>query len=329
MLSALGCPAQNARTGVMIGHQDDPVYGRAWAWDEGRSDVKDICGDYPAVMGFDLGGIELGAAENLDRVPFDRIRREVQAQHRRGGLVTLSWHPHNPVNDSTSWDTTPGSVANVLPGGRCHRQFRRWLGLARDYIRSLKDDNGRQIPVVFRPWHEMNGGWFWWGSKSATPAEYIALYQMTWRELHSIRGLRWGWSPNRDDTRTDHYSAYYPGDRYVDIVGADVYDFGEGSEAYSRNVRRELAIAEAFARDHGKLLALTETGQQQIPDTCFFTGTLLPILKSFPLYYVLLWRNAWDNQKEYYIAAPGMPQEADFRRFHADRHTLFANDLKP
>ena len=42
--------------GYMIGHQDDPFYGLTWEWEKGRSDVKETCGDYPAVMGFDLGG---------------------------------------------------------------------------------------------------------------------------------------------------------------------------------------------------------------------------------------------------------------------------------
>lgn len=53
------------RQGIMIGHQDDPVYGRSWKWDRDRSDVKDICGSYPAVMGFELGALELGEAKNL------------------------------------------------------------------------------------------------------------------------------------------------------------------------------------------------------------------------------------------------------------------------
>lgn len=44
------------KKGVMVGHQDDPVYGTTWKWDKGRSDVKDVCGEYPAVMGFELGG---------------------------------------------------------------------------------------------------------------------------------------------------------------------------------------------------------------------------------------------------------------------------------
>ena len=75
------------KVGIMIGHQDDPVYGRNWKWDVGKSDVLSVTGDYPAVMGFDLGEIELGHKKNLDGVPFDRIRNEIIAQYKRNGII--------------------------------------------------------------------------------------------------------------------------------------------------------------------------------------------------------------------------------------------------
>ena len=78
--------------GVMIGHQDDTVYGTTWHYESGRSDVLSICGDYPAVVGFELGWIETGADKNLDGVPFDLMRREIILHHDRGGIVSLCWH---------------------------------------------------------------------------------------------------------------------------------------------------------------------------------------------------------------------------------------------
>ena len=74
------------KKGYMVGHQDDPFYGLKWSGiadpqkpERGRSDVKEVVGDYPAVMGFDLGGIEMGDEKNLDSVPFSRIREELLA----------------------------------------------------------------------------------------------------------------------------------------------------------------------------------------------------------------------------------------------------------
>ncbi len=71
---------------VLFGHHDDPVYGHAWNGDEGRSDVLEVCGEYPAVMNWDLGGLENGDGANLDSVPFDRMKREIIAQDARGGI---------------------------------------------------------------------------------------------------------------------------------------------------------------------------------------------------------------------------------------------------
>ena len=84
---AASTPAENLRARletaaaeghVLFGHHDDPVYGHSWNGDEGRSDVLEVCGAYPAVMNWDLGGLENGDAANLDSVPFDRMKREIR-----------------------------------------------------------------------------------------------------------------------------------------------------------------------------------------------------------------------------------------------------------
>ena len=92
----------------------------------GRSDVLATVGDYPAVRGFDLGGIEMGDAKNLDSVPFKRIHDELIAHYERGGIVTLSWHPRNPLTDrhhggtflqGSAWDVTDSTVVRNAPQG--------------------------------------------------------------------------------------------------------------------------------------------------------------------------------------------------------------------
>ena len=148
------------KQGCMFGHQDDPMYGVHWQYEAGRSDVLESCGDYPAVMGFDLGGIEIGASRNLDSVPFDRIRTEIQEHHRRGGIVTLSWHPRNPITSDetigapwpagTSWDVTSGAVASLLPGGAEHQRMLVWLSRVRDFLASLTDDQGTRVHLHFQ-----------------------------------------------------------------------------------------------------------------------------------------------------------------------------------
>ena len=75
--------------GIMFGHHDDTVYGIGWEGEDGRSDVKDVCGDYPAVVSFDLGEVELGGPKNLDKVAFDTLRKEILKQYQRG--ATRRW----------------------------------------------------------------------------------------------------------------------------------------------------------------------------------------------------------------------------------------------
>ena len=127
------------QTGFMFGHHDDPLYGIKWEGDAGRSDVKSVCGDYPAVMSFDLGHIELGNKESLDKISFDKIRTEMINQYKRGGMVSVSWHLDNPLTGGDSWDVkTPGAVTAILPGGSKHELFLTWLDRIAAFFKDRK-----------------------------------------------------------------------------------------------------------------------------------------------------------------------------------------------
>ena len=138
----------------MLGHHDDTVYGIGWEGEEGRSDVKSVCGDYPAVISFDLGELELGNAANLDKVPFDKIRKEIINQYQRGGMVSLSWHARNPKTGGDAWDVSDTTVVkSILPGGENHQKFAGWLGGVADFLHSLKtaDLRRRYRKHIFSP----------------------------------------------------------------------------------------------------------------------------------------------------------------------------------
>src|SRR5690606_21476500 len=106
--------------GIMFGHQDDLAYGVKWKYIPGKSDVKELVGDYPAVYGWELGNLEHDSLTNLDSVPFDKMKNFIREAYERGGVNTISWHNDNPINLESSWDTTHGGVAAVLPGGIKH-----------------------------------------------------------------------------------------------------------------------------------------------------------------------------------------------------------------
>ena len=318
---------------IAYGHQDDLVYGHNWCvtdWENDaleRSDVKAVTGKYPALVGFDLGGIELGDSENLDGVPFGLMRKASLKHIERGGMVTFSWHPRNPLTGGDAWDISSDQVVkSVLPGGEKHAEFKLWLQRAADFVESLGD-----VAVIFRPWHENIGSWFWWGGRLCTEQEYRELYRLTWVYFVKERGLTnilWCYSPN-GPISPEEYMSRYPGDEFVDILGTDIYEYvGEGSvpEAdvrFSEQVKDMLRSLSAMSLEHQKLMCLSETGFEGIPSPAWWTGVLEPAIREFPICYLLTWRNAHDKPGHFYAAWKGFENEADMKAFSDKENILF------
>ena len=328
--------------GCMFGHQDDPFYGIGWEYEDGRSDVLETCGDWPAVMGFDLGGIEMGDSKNLDSVPFDCIRQQIIRHHQRGGIVTISWHPRNPLTtmehlgtwpEGSAWEAIDGTVTAILPGGERQELFMTWLERVRAFLLSLRTDDGEPVPFIFRPWHENNGAWFWWGNTHCTPEEYRALYALTQDYLTAKRSnsecaltanVLWSYSPNLDGAMSEEkFLQWYPGDERIDLIGLDAYQWGT-EEDFIRQTRADLDFLCVFAKQHSKLAALTECGLIDVPDPTWWHRVLLPILQDYPLSYALVWRNA---EKEHFGPVPGTECGENFKIFHASPRTLFLQEI--
>ena len=327
---------QLQQQGYMMGHQDDPFYGVTWAGtysgdsaELGRSDVVATVGDYPAVMGFDLGGIEMGDAKNLDSVPFTRIHDELIAHYERGGVVTLSWHPRNPLTGGTAWDVADTTVVkSVLAGGSQYEKFQNWMKRVGDFIASLKTDAGQPVPIIFRPWHENNGSWFWWGQKLCTDEEFHGLWNMLQDYLVQERGfsnLLWSYSPNLDGGWTEErFLKRYPGNDRVTLIGEDAYQWGTEDD-FKTALTSDLTFLSGFAKKNQKLLAMTECGLKNMTDSTWWTRVLQPIIDQYPISYFLLWRN---YKEEYFGPSPELPCAADFRRLYESRNVLFLKELK-
>lgn len=324
-----------AQSHVLFGHQDDLAYGHDWIGEAGRSDVKESGGAYPAVYGWDVGRIEHDSANNLDGVPFARMRAFIDEGYRRGGVNTVSWHMDNLSSKGNAWDTT-ANVSAILPGGRRHAEYTQWLDRFAAFATSLRarGPSGEEIPipVVFRPFHEMTGAWFWWGATHATPAEYVRLWRFTadyLRETKGVHNLLYAYAPNvGGSTGHDHYMDFYPGDAYVDVLGFDEY-YHPGA-AIAAHLRWLVTTAEA----RGKIAALTETGYGTIPDSTWWTSKLLPAIKSDPvgrrIAWVLVWRNAnraLMGREHFYAPFRGHPSVPDFASFRRDPLLMFESDL--
>lgn len=314
--------------GYMFGHQDDPFYGTTWEWELDKSDTRLVTGDYPGVMGFELGGIEKDDAKNLDSVPFVRIHDEIINHYERGGVITISWHPRNPKTGGTAWDVTDRqTVKSILPGGQNHDQFMLWMGRMRTFLTSLKDSNGNQVPFMLRPWHEYNGSWFWWGQRLCSDDEFLTLWNMFQdymnEELKDY--VVWSFSPNLQGNWTaDAFEKRYPGDDRVDLIGEDCYQWGTEKDFVTQSTA-DLKFLSQYASEHGKLLAVTECGYQNSPDPTWWTRVLKPVLDQFPVSYMLCWRNA---STEHFGPAPDLATKDDFVKFYKAENTLFLEDIR-
>lgn len=315
------------KKGYMFGHQDDTFYGLTWEWDYGRSDIYDTVGDFPAVMGFDLGGLELDDDKNLDGVPFDKIREELIKHYERGGIVTISWHPRNPVTQGTAWDVSDDLVIHkILNVESIRTKFIGWIIKVGDFLSTLKTEDGTKIPIIFRPWHENNGSWFWWGQKLCSDEDFKEFWNFLQDELiaRGLDNLLWSYSPNLDGGwDEERFLKRYPGNDRVQLIGEDAYQWGT-EEDFVKALTKDLDFLQYFAEKNNKLFALTECGYKNIPDANWWTGVLKPIMDKYPICYFHTWRN---YKEEFFAPDPKQISAADFIKLYESSNVLFLRDI--
>jgi mannan endo-1,4-beta-mannosidase len=322
--------------GLMYGHQDDLMYGYSWWYEKDRSDTRDAVGDYPAVAGFELGNIELGNERSLDSVSFTQIIEQIKIHYKRGGVITLSWHPNNPLTMQTSdskakwpqgsaWDVSSKEVvSSILPGGKNNELFKTWLERLATFFLSIKDDNGTPIPFIFRPFHEHSGSFFWWGTNICTEKEYIALWRYTvdfLKDKKNIHNIIYAYNTDRV-TSLGQYLSGYPGDDIIDMFSLDMYDRGK---QFDQELDNALGFVTKEAISRNKLTALSETGERKgMKD--WWSSVLLPIVSKYPVGYVLTWRDTYNSK--YTVSGNAIQSfNEDFKLFYDSPKTLFLKEV--
>lgn len=316
---------------TLFGHQDDLAYGIGWKYVEGESDVKRTAGDYPALFGWELGGIELGNPVNLDSVPFHKMREFAVWVHKNGGVNTFSWHPFSAVDESkSSWVVDEEVVRHILPGGSHHTVFIQHLDKMVGFFKELKTEEGEMIPFIFRPWHEMDGGWFWWGVDLTTPQEMIVLFRFTIEYMHEngVTNFLVAYSPDRHFNNEAEYLTWYPGDDLVDVIGVDnYYDMRSGEQGLQDAIHK-LEIVARYAEKTGKVAAFTETGLDRITEKDWYTAKLGAALNANEwtrkIVYAMVWRN--HDLTHFYVPHPEHPAANDFRSFLNQNQIWLLND---
>lgn len=328
--------AELSKKHTLFGHQHATEYGHGWAGDDNRSDVKSVVGSHPAVIGVDLSGFS-GRSEVEIEDAKKKVGRNIIDTYNRGGVTTISWHFSNPVSKGRFYwvdSISKPAVKYIVPGGEAHNTYKSILRGIGEWANTLKGADGKLVPVIFRPYHEFDGGWFWWGAPHCTREEFISLWRFTvsyLRDSMNVHNFIYAFSPDNKFNSEEEFLDRYPGNEWVDMVGMDNYgDMGRDGYHLDRAVKK-LKIVSDFALKSGKLAAFTETGLESIPNPTWWTEALLKVMKSdnMRLCYVLVWRNDTRSPTHYYAPYPGHePSIPDFRRFYDDPYTLFENDLR-
>jgi len=211
-------------------------------------------GRTPAIFCSDFGFAKPGDTDSYLARP-DIVQTAIRAW-RRGCLVDLCWHAAPPTADEpVTFRPLPGADPQQLasvqgqltdeqfrdlltPGTPIHRRWCAQVDAIAVFLRQLQDAH---VPVLWRPYHEMNGDWFWWGGRTGrfgTAALYRQLFERL-VNVHHLNNLIWVWSMDRVHKPEQEHARYFPGINYVDVLALDVYqgDFAQSYYTTSRSAR--------------------------------------------------------------------------------------------
>ena len=334
---------------IMFGQQNCGHIGVSInAADGTESDCKNLTGSHPAIVGVDTLSF-LGYEGKMND-----LATVVKNMHRQGLIVTLSSHmPNFTLGGDEFYDYSPNYTdgdcgRRILPGGDLNDKYKRFLDLIAEFASICIDVEGEKIPMIFRPFHECNGDWFWWGKSFMTDEEFKELFRYTIDYLMDDKGvdnLAVCYSPNGFIGSEDEYLARYPGDEYVDIMGLDLYnDKPHKGDGFFQKLSSSLNVVYDIALEKNKITALTEIGYRSLEtENGYFEG-LAPIDNTVPdwftqllnavistesgrrLAYMATWANFSDTQFWIPFATEDFRHEmcTDFIRFVEDSHIQMA-----
>lgn len=331
-----------AKTKVAIGQQD--AFNGFYQDAAGDSDIKKNTGFDPAVLGSDFMFItdknNNNQADNWFYQQELKITNDVKVAYAKGMINTFSWHLREPNNedsfyaaDMTSEQKTT-AFESILPGGANHEWYKKKLDKVASVVLNLKGANGELIPIIFRPFHEFDGSWFWWGANFCSADEYKTAYQFTVDYLKNTKGVHnilYAFSPDNSYTTETNYLSRYPGDKYVDILAMDNYgDFDNQGSAGAAKANLKLKIISDLAKTKVKIAALSETGfrvtSSNLPITDWFSNYLYSALtsNSIEISYVMFWNNNTDG---YYVPNGSVSNAGDFKTFSTKPKSALVNLL--
>lgn len=222
--------------------------------------VTRLSGKTPALYGTDWGF----AAEGDKDTAFERDAQvqELIQRWQGGAVVTLCWHAVPPTEDEpvTFGQSVQGSLTDaqfdevLTPGSALHGRWCAQVDAIAVYLKQLQE---ARVPVLWRPYHEINGDWFWWTGRRGECGS-AALYRQIYGRLvntHGLNNLLWVWNPDRPARADRQFVDYFPGHDCVDVLALDSY--GPFEQSYYDDLN---------ALSDGKVMAISETYHPPPPD---------------------------------------------------------------
>lgn len=343
---------------VLFGHQNSTFRS---VRDNGKtSDIKDITGSEAGLFGIDT--LALAGTECASENPLEASIEASKKAYEGGSIISLSCHMPNFTNAkitatgdakhpydfskcdfSESKDLTP-CADYILEGGEYNAQYNAYLDIIADYALKLQEAN---VPILFRPFHENSGGWFWWGtSTSADSYRAIWRYMVNYLQAKGVHNLLYVYSPNGPIDNESDYLSRYPGDAYVDVLGFDYYDdYADVSkytgDTYFEALAKSCDVVAGLADKKAKIPAIAETGIRITgagKDSLMVSGNptkdkdwynqVVNTAVEHDIPYFLLWAN-FDSENFFvpYKYSDTMGQEMinDFIKAYNNDHSIFGN----
>lgn len=249
--------------GILTGQHSYPLFSDIY-----MERVENLTnGSHPAVFGQDFG---YSKPNSLDGINFrQRVVDNAIKWHAKGAIITLMWHAVPPTTDAnfTTWQGENGVQSKLTDkqwkelttdGTELNNRWKAQVDVIAFFLRQLQD---AKVPVIWRPYHEMNGDWFWWGARPGKDG-YQKLYRMIYDRLtnyHHINNLIWVFNGNETgSSNVGDYEGFYPGDDVVDILATDIYNHNYDKRDYDALLK--LA--------NGKPIAWGEVGKLPTPEIC-------------------------------------------------------------
>lgn len=210
--------------------------------------AAEITGVYPALWGSDFAYYTGGDFAGLRQ----KMINTAIAKAQSGAMITLTYHQIRPFDPKTAgWESVKAKVTEeqmeeiVTPGTDLYNQWAAQVDEVAGYLTQLKDAG---VPVLWRPYHEMNAEFFWWGGRPELFKQlWVNMYDR-FTNVHHLDNLIWVWSPNAESEWAYDSAPYYPGHDYVDVLAMDIYNNDYKDAYYEKLVElsggRPIAIGE-------------------------------------------------------------------------------------